>query len=169
MTASTKKAEPRPGERALPFDPAATADDARIVFIGRIRSPWTDRRDCPHNLREARERGGGGTVEIDEAWRAGLDGLAEHAGAVLLYWLGEARRDLIVQAPAHRPRPTGTFALRSPVRPNPIGIGAVRILSVDQAAGRIAIDAIDCLDGTPLIDVKPWIATVDAPPVLASG
>jgi len=169
MTERTTEHQARPGEIALPFDPAETAADGRIVFIGRIRSPWTSRRDCPHNLREARERGGGGSVEIDPPWRPGLAGLANHAGAVLLYWLHDSRRDLIVQAPRHVDQPRGVFALRSPVRPNPIGLAAVRILSVDPDAGRIAIDAIDCLDGTPLIDVKPWIASVDAPPVLSDG
>jgi tRNA (adenine37-N6)-methyltransferase len=54
--------ELRDGEVALPFDPGVTAADAHLVFIGKIHSPWADRAHCPHNLREALERGGGGTV-----------------------------------------------------------------------------------------------------------
>jgi tRNA (Thr-GGU) A37 N-methylase len=74
-----------------------------------------------------------------------------------------ARRDLVVQSPKHRDAPVGTFALRSPVRPNPIALAAVTITGIDPAAGIVGIDAIDCLDGTPLIDIKPYLASVDAP------
>lgn len=156
--------EQRPGEIALPFDPAETADDAAVVFIGRIRSPWPSRADCPKNIARARERGQTATLEIDAAWRDGLAGLEEVDHVIVLYWMHDARRDLIVQKPRHRPEATGVFALRSPVRPNPIALAAVRVIAIDQAAGRITIDAIDCIDGTPLVDIKPWIATVDSGP-----
>lgn len=61
----------REGERALGFDPAEVDGDARVVFIGTIRSPWRSREDCPKNMREARERGRKATVEIAEPYRAG--------------------------------------------------------------------------------------------------
>jgi tRNA-Thr(GGU) m(6)t(6)A37 methyltransferase TsaA len=82
---------------------------------------------------------------------------------VILLWFGQARRDLILQAPRHRPEPRGTFALRSPVRPNPIGLDIVHILTLDLDAGRIAVDALDAFDGTPVLDIKPWIAAIDIP------
>lgn len=155
---------PRPGEIALPFDPAAIATNAGLVFIGRIRSPWTAREQCPRSLREARERGGGASVEIDAPWRPGLAGLEGCSHVILIYWMDQARRDLIVQAPAHAAAPRGVFSLRSPVRPNPIALAVVKLLGVDQAAGRLSVDAIDCLDGTPLLDIKPYIAAIDAYP-----
>ena len=62
---------PRPGEIALPFDPAARAGDAHVVFIGRIRTSWTSRADAPKNPREARERGETAHIELDEPYRAG--------------------------------------------------------------------------------------------------
>lgn len=151
----------RPGEIALPFDPAETANDARIGFIGRIRSPWATRSDCPKNLARARERGQPASLEIDEPFRPGLLGLEVGKRIILLYWMHEARRDLIVQKPKHRPAATGVFALRSPVRPNPVSLGTVHITGIDLDAGRVDIDAIDCLDGTPLVDIKPWLETVD--------
>ena len=154
----------RAGDLCLPVDPAAMPADAGLVFIGRIRSPWTDPDTCPKNLREARERGSGAEIELAPPWRPGLQGLAAGDRLLLLYWMDRAARDLIVQAPAHRPAPVGTFALRSPARPNPVAIAAVRLLDLDAAAGRLAIDAIDCLDGTPLLDIKPWLASVDVPP-----
>lgn len=156
--------EQRPGEVRLPFDPAAARPDAGIVFIGRLRSPWSVRGDCPRSLREARERGGGGSVEVDRPWRPGLRGLAGHSHVILLYWMHEARRDLIIQSPAHASEPRGVFSLRTPVRPNPIALAAVRLLELDEAAGQLTIDAIDCLDGTPLVDIKPYIPGIDAYP-----
>jgi tRNA-Thr(GGU) m(6)t(6)A37 methyltransferase TsaA len=154
----------RPGELVLALDPAKTADDARLVFIGRIRTPWRVREDAPKNPRRARERGGGACVEIDAPYRAGLQGLEKYSHVIVLYWMDRARRDLIVQAPKHCATPCGVFALRSPVRPNPIALAVVRVLAIDAPAGRIEIDAIDCLDATPLLDIKPYRPGIDAVP-----
>jgi tRNA-Thr(GGU) m(6)t(6)A37 methyltransferase TsaA len=154
--------EKREGETALPKDPAEFADDANVVFIGEIRTDWKTRSDCPKNLVQARERGQGARIELNALWRQGLTGLEKTSHIIVLYWMHEARRDLIVQTPRHKSQPTGTFALRSPVRPNPIALAIVKILAVDQLAGIIEIDAIDCLNGTPLVDIKPWIASIDA-------
>jgi len=155
-------APPRPGEVALGFDPAARAD-AGVVFIGRVESPHRP-GDCPRNLTEARARGGGAVLWLDPAWRAGLAGIEAGQAVVVLYWMAGARRDLIVQAPRHRDRPAGVFALRSPARPNPLALAVVRVVAVEAAAGRVAIDAIDCWNGTPLVDLKPWFAGIDVPP-----
>ena len=153
----------RPGETRLAFEPAE-ADDARLVFVGRVRSPWTTRADCPKNLRAAREAGVGARVEIDEAFRPALASLEVGSWIFLLSWLHMARRDLAMQMPRHAERPTSTFALRSPVRPNPIGLHLVRLLASEQDGAVLAIDAIDLLDGTPIIDIKPYFASVDCPP-----
>jgi len=152
----------REGEITLPFDPGSGSGDARLMFVGKIRSPWRDRATCPHNLREARERGGGGIVEVDAAFRRALMGLESKKHIVLLYWLHEARRDIIVARPRHADKTSGVFSLRSPVRPNPIGLATVRVLGLDMELGRLEIDAIDCLDGTGLLDIKPYLPTVDA-------
>ncbi len=71
---------------ALAADPAL-ADDARLAFIGQIRSPWV-RGDCPKNLREARARGGRFTAQIDPPFRPGLTGLSAGDAVILLYWTG---------------------------------------------------------------------------------
>ncbi len=152
----------REGEIELPSDPAVFADDANVVFIGKIRTPWKTRKDCPKNLVQARERGGEARIELDELWREGLSGLENSSHAIVLYWMHEAKRNLIVQCPRHKKQPTGVFALRSPARPNPIALAAVKIINIDKEQGIMTIDAIDCLDGTPLVDIKPWIATIDA-------
>jgi tRNA-Thr(GGU) m(6)t(6)A37 methyltransferase TsaA len=163
MTETSAPEFRRPGEVALSFDLARTADDARLRFIGRLRSPWS-RGHCPKNLREAREMGGEFRVEVDPPFRPGLAGLQTGQAIILLYWTGAARRDLIVQSPAHRDCPTGVFALRSPARPNPIAVAVVRILAIDSAAGHLTVDALDAFDGTPLLDLKPWLTSVDVPP-----
>jgi tRNA (adenine37-N6)-methyltransferase len=154
----------RDGETALAIDPAGLPGDARIVFIGRVRTPWATRKDCPKNPREARERGQPGALEIDPVYRAGLAGLQGTSHLIALYWMHEARRDLILQRPAHVKEPRGVFSLRSPVRPNPIALSVVRMLSLNMATGHIEIDAIDCVDGTPLVDIKPYLPSVDAMP-----
>lgn len=154
----------RPGEIAASVDPGETAEDARLMFIGRIRSPWRTRDDCPKNLRLARERGQPARIEIDPPWREGLRGLDQHRRIVVLYWMHRARRDLIVQKPRHSDRLHGVFSLRSPVRPNPIALAVVQLLDLNIPEGEIGIDAIDCLDGTPVLDIKPYTPTVDFVP-----
>jgi tRNA (Thr-GGU) A37 N-methylase len=79
--------------------------------------------------------------------------------------MDRARRDLIVQNPKHMDGTRGVFSLRSPVRPNPIALAVVKVLALDIAEGTMEIDAIDCLDGTPVLDIKPYIPGID----VASG
>jgi tRNA (adenine37-N6)-methyltransferase len=156
--------EQREGEVRLADDPAAMAADASVVFIGRIRSPWLKREDCPKNMAAARATGMHASIEIEAPYRPGLEGLAGTSHLAVLSWLNFAPRNLIVQNPRHATEPKGVFALRSPARPNPIGLHVVRPLSIDMEAGLIAIDGIDVLDGTPLVDIKPYFASIDAFP-----
>ncbi|RUZ61540.1 TrmO family methyltransferase, partial [Mesorhizobium sp. M7A.F.Ca.US.007.01.1.1] len=81
---------------------------------------------------------------------------------IILSWLHHAPRDLIVQKPRHAAEAKGVFSLRSPARPNPIGLHVARLVGLDQNTGRIDLDAIDVLDGTPVIDIKPYFASTDA-------
>jgi tRNA-Thr(GGU) m(6)t(6)A37 methyltransferase TsaA len=140
----------RPGEVAVTLPGQY---DAGLYFIGRIRTPWTERKDCPKNAREARERGTVCTVEVDPRWQQALAGVETCSHLVLQYWMDRARRDLVVQAPAHYKSGRGTFALRSPVRPNPVALSVVTLVKID--GGRLEVIGVDCLDGTPLIDIKP--------------
>lgn len=152
----------REGEIALPFDPA-TRVEAGITFIGRIRSPWA-KGTAPKNLRLARETGQGARVELDPVYAPALTGLKVGQAIQLLYWVDRGERDLLVQNPYHDKGLKGTFALRSPVRPNPIALGTVVITSLDIGTGVVGIDATDAWDGTPVLDIKPWFDTVDVPP-----
>jgi tRNA-Thr(GGU) m(6)t(6)A37 methyltransferase TsaA len=162
---ATTSREPREGEQRASIDPAQMPGDAKLVFIGRIRSPWKTRSECPKNMANAREaRPRGCQLQVDPPWRPALTGIAAGDFVHVLYWMFEARRDLVIQNPRHRSGPTGTFSLRSPVRPNPVALALVQVTDIDPESGAVGIDATDALDGTPLLDIKPYLPRVDAPP-----
>jgi tRNA-Thr(GGU) m(6)t(6)A37 methyltransferase TsaA len=154
----------RPGEIAIQLP---TQADASLYFIGRIRTPWKERKDCPKNAREARETGAVCTIEVDPRWQQALAGVESCSHLIVLYWMDQARRDLLFQAPAHYRSGRGTFALRSPARPNPIALSVVRLLKVEGA--KLEVVALDCLDGTPLLDIKPYFASTDSIPDASVG
>lgn len=148
---------PRPGELSIPLPETF---DCSLYYIGRIRTPWRSASECPKN--SAARRDVVATVELDARYVQGLEGIELMSHLILLYWLDRSARDLIVQAPSHAPKPRGVFALRSPVRPNPIGLSVVELLSVQDTA--LTIRNIDCVDGTPLIDIKPYFSSTDSIP-----
>ena len=88
--------------------------DASLYYIGRIRTPWTRREQCPKN---ARESDAVCTIELDPRWAEGLKGVESCSHLVVLYWMDRSRRDLVLQMPRHYEVGRGTFALRSPARP----------------------------------------------------
>lgn len=139
----------RRGEVAIP---ASAANDASLTFIGRIRTPWRERRDCP---RRGDLNGPLCKIEVDEVWRPALDGLKPGARVQVLYWMDRARRDLVRQSPRSNGASIGTFALRSPVRPNPIAVSEV--LVEEARSDGLIVRGLDCIDGTPLLDIKPSI------------
>jgi tRNA-Thr(GGU) m(6)t(6)A37 methyltransferase TsaA len=131
--------------------------DAGLYFIGRIRTPWTRREDCPRNSRESDALC---TIELDARYAAALKDVETSSHLLVLYWMDKARRDLVLQAPRHYGTQRGTFALRSPVRPNPIAASVVKLIKVD--GNMLTVQGLDCLDGTPLLDIKPYFASTDA-------
>ena len=152
--------EIRPGEIAVALPESF---DAGLYFIGRIRTPWKTRDECPKN-----PPGSDAVcvIELDPRFQAALEGVATCTHLVVLYFMHQARRDLLVQSPRHGER-RGTFALRSPVRPNPIALSVVRLMKVEGT--KLSVVGLDCLDGTPLIDIKPYFPSVDAVPDAVVG
>ena len=128
-----------------------TPRDAILHFIGRIETPWTRRADCPR--RGDPQDGPDCTLVLDARWLPALKGVAPGDSLQVLYWMDRARRDLLTQSPGDDGRTLGTFALRSPNRPNPIASSMVRLLAIDGA--RLTVRGLDCLSGTPLLDIKP--------------
>jgi len=152
----TEKSHFRLGEVALALPDGF---DAGVYFIGRIRTPFKSRAECPKNTAQSETVG---HVELDVRYAAGLKDLGLYSHVILLYWMDQARRDLIQQLPAHLAAPRGTFALRSPVRPNPIALAAVELLGITGTT--LKVRNVDCIDGTPLLDIKPYFASVDSFP-----
>jgi len=139
--------------------PATT--DAGLVFIGRIRTPWQSRLVCP---RQGRADGPICRIEVFEPWVRALDGITAYERLEVLYWLHLSRRDLVRQSPANDGNSRGTFSLRTPVRPNPIGTSIVTLVALEGAT--LLVRGVDCLDDTPLLDIKPdrTLFTPIAPP-----
>jgi tRNA (adenine37-N6)-methyltransferase len=135
--------------------------DAGLVFIGTIRTPWTSRLDCP---RQGRQDGPICRIEVYEPWVAALDGIDQFERIEVLYWLHQSRRDLVSQSPADDGATRGTFSLRSPARPNPIGSSLVTLIA--RQGSFLSVKGLDCLDRTPLLDLKPdrCLFTPLAPP-----
>jgi tRNA-Thr(GGU) m(6)t(6)A37 methyltransferase TsaA len=153
--------ERRPGEKTLAL-PAQF--DAGLYFIGRIRTPWPNRDACPKN---GAESDAVCRIELDKPYAEGLQGIATCSHLWILYFMDRAARDIIVQRPRLYNSPRGTFALRSPARPNPIALSAVRLIGIERTT--LIVQGLDCIDGTPLIDIKPYFASIDSNPTAAVG
>jgi len=141
--------------------PAPSATDAGLVFIGVIHTPWTSRMMTP---RQGRHDGPVCRIEVFEPWAPALEGLRRYVRVEVIYWLHLSRRDLVLQSPADDGTTHGTFSLRSPVRPNPLGTSVVRLVGIEGAS--VLVRGLDCLNGTPLLDLKPdrCLFTPIAPP-----
>ena len=122
----SEESKVRPGEVAVTLPGEF---DAGVYFIGRIRTPFKSRAECPKNSGQSQAEG---RIEIDPRFAEGLRDLERCSHIWLLYWMHEARRDLLLQVPAHLGQARGTFALRSPVRPNPIALSAVELVAVQD-------------------------------------
>ena len=139
--------ELREGEVAVALPPQS---DAGVYFIGTIHTPWRSRQECP---KRGSLDGPVCSIVVDERWSEALIDLAAYKRVQVLYWMHHARRDLVLQTPFSSMLTTGTFALRSPVRPNPIASSIVQLISIDGTT--LQVRGLDCVDGTPLLDIKP--------------
>lgn len=137
----------RPGEVAVEI---ARAADAGVYFIGRIRTPWQTSDACP---KRGRRDGEICRIEIEPFWQPALKNIEKRACLQILYWMHLARRDLLLQNPGNGGDIVGTFSIRSPVRPNPIASSLVDLVGIE--GGVLLVRGLDCIDGTPLIDIKP--------------
>lgn len=141
-------------------------DSIRYEPIGVIRTPFADPNGMP--IQPTGEAAARGTVEVDEEYEAGLGDLEGFSHCILLYHLHAGGDDYDL-----RPTPflddvdRGLFATRAPSRPNPIGLSVVAIESVDGAT--LTVSGIDVVDGTPLLDVKPFVPRFDQPDDATAG
>lgn len=125
----------------------------KLTQIGRVRSPLTDRAQAP---RQGREGAPEAWLEFSADYREGLEDVREGDEMLVLTWLDRGDRTVLFVHPrddAGAP-PRGVFSTRSSDRPNPVGIHRVRVLEIRHGT-RFRVDALEALDGTPVIDIKP--------------
>ena len=120
--------------------------------IGAIRSTLTDRKNAP---RQADEGAPDAWLELDPKYKHGLLGMKAGDKVIVLTWLHQSRRETLQVHPRSIPNAplTGVFATRSPDRPNPIGLHETTVLEITEKGIHLA--AIECIDGTPVLDIKP--------------
>lgn len=151
----------REGERSIPLPECFHAG---LYFIGRIGTPWRQRQDCPRNSAESDAIC---TIDLDPRYADGLKDLETVSHVIVLYWMDRAPRHLVLQRPRHYGETRGVFALRSPARPNPIALSVAELIGIEGP--RLQVRGLDCLDGTPLLDVKPYFPSTDARPLAEVG
>ncbi|HJO92733.1 MAG TPA: tRNA (N6-threonylcarbamoyladenosine(37)-N6)-methyltransferase TrmO [Victivallales bacterium] len=106
-------------------------------------------------------------IEINEEYIEGLTDLIGFSHIILIYMLHKANVEKLKVVPFMDTVERGIFATRSPQRPNHIGLSAVKLIGID--GNKITVNGADVLNGTPLIDIKPYIKNVDSIPDAASG
>lgn len=126
--------------------------------IGVIRTPYDDREGMP--IQGCFKEGATGRAELFPEYRAGLKDLDGFSHAILLYHFHRAKGMKLVGSPFLEDEEHGIFAIRGPSRPNHIGLSVVRLLEVEE--GALVFTEVDILDGTPLIDIKPYVSHFDA-------
>ena len=135
--------------------------------IGRIETPFKRITDCPRNPRQIIPAPVC-SVTVFPDYVDGLRDLDGFSHLILLYWLDSAPRQSMVFQPPFASEPRGVFATRTPGRPNPIGLAVVAFDGF-AAPDRLTVRNLDCVDGTPLIDIKPYLSTIDAEPTASLG
>jgi len=130
-----------------------------LIPVGIVRSALTDRASAP---RQGSEGAPAAWIDIADAFRVALDGLQVGQEVIVLTWFHQAERTVLQVRPRRNPEApeTGVFATRSPDRPNPIGLHRVTILEI--TGGRLRVEPLEAIDGTPVLDLKPVLAVIDA-------
>ena len=129
-----------------------------LIRVATVESPLIDRASAP---KQGDEGAPEATLVFEEGFVPALDGLAAGDDVLVLTWLDRASRDVLRVYPRDDVSrgEHGVFATRSPDRPNPIGLHRVTVLAIDGP--RVRVSAIEALDGTPVVDVKPLLRAAD--------
>ncbi len=142
--------------------------DLNITFkpIGIIHTSFDGKEKIPRQGRFSQEAAG--YAEIFDEFAEGLKDLDSFTYCHLIFYFHLKKEALkLVQYPKNRDIPRGVFAIRSPLRPNKIGLTVVKIVSVD--GNKLHFTGADMIDGTPLLDIKPYVAEIDSYPDAGEG
>lgn len=135
-----------------------------LIPIGVLRTPFKRAEDCPFQGSRA---GVTGEILLKRRFLPGLKDLKDISHLFLLTFMDQACRNRLQTVTPYGPERRGVFATRSPHRPNPIGLSIVELVKVEGQ--RIFVRGVDALDGTPVIDIKPYNAEIDAYPHAVAG
>lgn len=130
-----------------------------LSSIGIIHTPFTTLEEMP--IQPSGRASAAGFVELFSQYRAGLKDIEGFSHVILLYHLHRVERVDLTVKPFLNEELRGIFATRAPTRPNPIGLSIVRFSRVEE--NRVYFENIDILDGTPLLDIKPYVPEFDQP------
>ena len=127
-----------------------------IQPIGYVRSPYKEKKDAP---RQGRLSQNVSEIVIDEQYLPGLEDVEKKSHLIVLCWFDQADRTMLKATPPHEKVEHGVFATRSPDRPNPVALSVVDLIVRDGNVLRVR--GLDALDGTPVVDIKPYSPDID--------
>ena len=125
--------------------------------IGFIKTPFKEPKGTP--IQPTAAGGIRGTIELKKKYRTALQDLEGFSHIILLYHFHLAKKPAMLIEPFLDGKKHGVFACRAPSRPNPIGISIVKIIQIE--ANKITVEDVDIVDGTPLLDIKPYVERFD--------
>ena len=124
--------------------------------IGIVRSPYTNTAEIPKGLGAQHEAPG--VIELRPEFEEGLKDIDGFSHLYVIWIFDRAQGSSLIAYPPADDRPHGVFATRSPQRPNPIGLTVVALIGRDGP--NLRVRGIDMLDGTPVVDIKPYLSNV---------
>jgi tRNA-Thr(GGU) m(6)t(6)A37 methyltransferase TsaA len=133
--------------------------------IGTIHSPFHELTSMP--IQPSSDSSAPGTVELLPEFTPGLQDLEGFSHIILIYHLHRSDHYSLIVTPFLDSKPHGVFATRAPNRPNPIGISVIKLLRIENNI--LFVDNLDVLDGTPILDIKPYVPEFDLIPDFRLG
>lgn len=134
--------------------------EIRFKPIGYIESPYKDLDEIPRQSVYASDKTA--VIQVLDSFKEGLQGLDQYTHIIILFQFHRSRGYSLTARPHGSQEEKGVFATRSPHRPNPIGLTISRLLHIEGT--RITIQGVDMVDGTPVLDIKPY-----SPGLMPSG
>ncbi len=137
----------------------------KLKPIGVIRTPYKEPKGMP--IQGKFKKGVRGTIHLHPKYRNGLKDIENFSHLILIYYFNRSKEERLVGKPFLEDKEHGIFAIRSPHRPNHLGLSIVKLEKVK--GNTIAFSEVDILDGTPLLDIKPYVAQFDSRARVKSG
>ena len=129
----------------------------QLTPIGTIHTPYKQIADMP--VQPSGARGVAGRIELLPEFAEGLNDLDGFSHIIVLYHFHQVTRTSLTVTPFLDPQPRGVFATRAPTRPNPIGLSVLALKKISGTT--LEVENVDMLDGTPLLDIKPYVPEFD--------